>query len=66
EWYQPVPGLVNVEIYGSEGRFLQTLYTDRVMPGTIRVPVRGIASGSYICTVTVNGARTVVPLTVVK
>jgi hypothetical protein len=66
EWYQPVPGLVNVEIYGSEGRFLQTLYTDRVMPGTIRVPVRGIASGSYICTVTVNGARSVVPLTVVK
>jgi len=66
EWYQSVPGLVNVDLYGTEGRFLQSVYADRVMPGTIRVPVSGIASGSYICTVTVNGARTIVPLTVVR
>ena len=66
EWYQPVPGIVKVDIYGTEGRFLQNIYTDRVMPGTMRVPVRGLSSGSYICTVSVNGARTIVPLTVVR
>lgn len=66
EWYQPVPGIVHVDVYGTEGRFIQSVFSDRVMPGTMRVPVSGLASGSYICTVTVNGARTVVPLTVVR
>lgn len=66
EWQQPVPGFVTVDVYGSEGRFLRNLYTDRALPGTIRVPVQGLASGSYICCVSVNGARTVVPLTVVR
>ncbi len=66
EWQQPVPGIVKVDIYGTEGRFVANLFTDRALPGTIRVPVHGLASGSYICCVTVNGARTVVPLTVVR
>ncbi len=66
EWQQAVPALVHVELYGAEGRFVQTVYTDRVLPGTVRVPVNNVASGSYLCSVVVNGARTVVPLTVVR
>ncbi len=66
EWYQPVPGVVSVELYGAEGRFLRTLHTDRVMPGTMRVPLANIASGAYIASVSVNGHRSTVPFTVVR
>lgn len=66
EWQQPVPGIVSVDIYGTEGRFITNLFTDRALPGPIRVPVHGLASGSYICCVSVNGVRSVVPLTVVR
>lgn len=66
EWQQSVPAVVNVELYGTEGRFVQTVFTDRVLPGTVRVPVTNVPTGSYLCAVVVNGARTVVPLTVVR
>jgi hypothetical protein len=66
EWYQPVPGVVSVELYGAEGRFLRTLHTDRVMPGIMRVPLANIASGAYIASVSVNGHRSTVPFTVVR
>lgn len=65
-WYQTVPGVVKVDVYGSHGRFVQTVYLDRVMPGPMQVPIGGLASGSYICVVSVNGARTSTPFTVVR
>ncbi len=66
EWMQDRPAFVSVDLYGSTGKFLQNLYTDRVVPGTIRVPVQGLSAGQYLAAVSVNGARTVVPLTVVR
>lgn len=66
EWQQSVPAVVSVELYGTEGRFVQSVFTDRVLPGKVRIPVENVQSGSYLCAVIVNGARTVVPLTVVR
>jgi len=66
EWQQSVPAVVSVELYGTGGRFVQSVFTDRVLPGKVRIPVENVQSGSYLCAVIVNGARTVVPLTVVR
>ncbi len=66
EWYQPVNGVTTVEIYGTDGRHVKTLLTDRLAPGTHRVSADGLQSGSYLCAVMINGRRSVAPLTVVR
>lgn len=66
EWYQPVNGVTTVEVYGTDGRHVKTLLTDRLAPGTHSVAATGLQSGSYLCAVMINGRRSVAPLTVVR
>ena len=66
EWKQDRPAAVAVELYGIDGRYVETLYRGTVDPGVISVPVSPSKSGSFLCNVIVNGVSNPVPLTVVR
>lgn len=66
EWQQLVPAVASVELFSTQGRFISTVYTDRIMPGTIKVPVPLHSSGSYLAVITVNGVRSVVTVQAVQ
>lgn len=66
EWSQTTPAMAKVDIYDGTGRFVERVWHGAVDPGSVRLPISVTASGSYLCAITVNGARTVVPFTVIK
>ncbi|RPI66892.1 MAG: T9SS C-terminal target domain-containing protein, partial [Ignavibacteriae bacterium] len=66
EWQQSTPGHVTIELYGTDGRFIETVHRGTVQPGRISVPVMPRSSGSYLCNVIVNGIGTSVPLSVMR
>lgn len=66
EWQQGVPAAVTVELFGTDGRYLETLYRGTVQPGTVQIPVHPSRTGAYLCNVIVNGRPTAVPLSVVR
>ncbi len=66
EWQQSVPASVRVELYSTEGRYIETVYRSRIDAGIVRVPVQPSASGSYICNVVVNGVPHQVPISVLR
>ena len=67
EWRQDVPATVTVELWGTEGRFVGTEYRGSVQPGIVRLPLTPTAgTGSFLCAVTVNGVRSVVPVTFMR
>ena len=67
EWQQAVPASVVVEVWGTEGRFVGTEFRGTVQPGVVRLPLApSVGAGSYLCAVTVNGVRNVIPVTFVR
>lgn len=62
EWQQSVPASVSVELYSTEGRYVERVFSGSVDAGTVRMPIKATASGVYECVVTVNGLRNVVPV----
>lgn len=66
QWQQLVPASVVIELWTSQGRFVERLHRGWFDPGEITLPIRVAQSGVYMCTVTVNGRRTTVPITVTR
>jgi uncharacterized protein (DUF1501 family) len=65
-WLQTVPGSVDVELWTTEGRYVRRLHRGWFDPGRVELPLRIEMSGSYLCSVTVNGRRSTVPVAVVR
>jgi len=66
EWRQTMPATVTVELYSTEGRYIETVHRGAVDPGVVRLPITPTASGTYICNVIVNGVANPVTLSVVR
>lgn len=66
EWQQSSPGHVTIELYGTDGRYIETVHRGNVQPGSVRVPVVPKTSGAFLCNVIVNGVSTTVPLSVMR
>lgn len=67
EWQQPTPASVLVELWGLEGRYVGKVHAGEVRPGVVRIPLTAnVGAGSYLCAVTVNGVRNVVPVTFMR
>jgi uncharacterized protein (DUF1501 family) len=67
EWQQDVPASVVAELWGMEGRYVGKVYSGEVRPGLVRIPLTAnVQAGSYLCAVTVNGVRNVVPVTIMR
>ena len=66
EWQQQVPATVTVELYGTNGRYIETLHRGTVQPGMVKIPVNPTLTGAYLCNVIVNGVPNPVPLSVVR
>ena len=65
-WKQQSPALVTVELYSTEGRYVETVHRGQVQPGLVSIPITASASGSFICNVIVNGVSNPVGLSVVR
>ncbi len=66
EWYQPTAARVMIELFSTEGRRVETLWNGRVLAGKQNIAVSPATSGTYLCAVTVNGVRSVVPVSVIR
>jgi uncharacterized protein (DUF1501 family) len=66
QWKQLITAGVTVELYSTDGRYIETIHRGVVEPGLVRLPVVPAASGTYICNVIVNGVSNTVPLHVVR
>ncbi|MDZ4745191.1 MAG: DUF1501 domain-containing protein [bacterium] len=66
EWYQPTAARVMIELFSTDGRRVETLWNGRVLSGKQSIGVSPSSSGTYLCAVTVNGVRSVVPVSVVR
>lgn len=65
-WQQPVPAVATVELWGTEGRFVTELFRGPVAAGPVRLPVSIDVSGSYLCVVSVQGRRSILPITILR
>jgi uncharacterized protein (DUF1501 family) len=66
EWYQSVPASVTVELFGTDGRYIETVLKSRVDAGRVRLPVKPSQGGAYICNVIVNGVPNQVAMSVLR
>ncbi len=66
QWQQPVPATVKVELYATDGRYVETVHNGRIDAGVTRLPVRPTNGGAYICNVIVNGVPNQVPIRVLQ
>ena len=66
EWKQSLPASVTVELYSTDGRYLETVHRGAVDPGLVRLHVSPSTSGVFICNVIVNGVSNPVALNVVR
>lgn len=64
KWQQPVPASVLVELYGTDGRYIERIYKGRVDAGLVQLPVQPAKSGAYICNVVVNGVPNQISISV--
>jgi uncharacterized protein (DUF1501 family) len=61
-WELKEDSQVTIDLYSSEGRFVERVHAARMNAGPVSVPVSAQASGAYECVVRVNGRRSIVPV----